>query len=95
MFKLVKISMEGLLALTALAFVALWVILQEYGTVLIWLLAAFLVMKIVKWSSQHKVIRYTYIPPTTSEYPHSTVSDPVAIDRTTLLNKPLDVDGES
>ena len=81
MFKLIRLSMEGLILVSALAFVALWVILQEYGTVLIWLLVIFLVVKLLKYHKEHQATQDTYIaPPAKTGYPTSHVT-PVVIDR--------------
>lgn len=94
MFKLIKVSMEGLVVLTVLGFLFVWVILQEYGTLLIWAAIIFGLVKLVKYISQTKVVRYTYVPPKARAYPRPGVSEPVALDRYSLLNKPLDVDPE-
>lgn len=99
MFKLVKVSMEGLIALTVLGFLAVWVVLQEYGTVLIWLLIGFLTYKLVKAVANGRT-KYIFIVSQAEQeenakgwsYPHRTVSEPVAIDRYSLLNKPFDTD---
>lgn len=72
------------MVLLVLGFLAIWVVLQEFGTVLIWLLAAFLVVKALRYSARAKATRYYWEAPDepTAKW------EPV----TPELSKPLDSD---